>query len=116
MTSRKSINNLSALRNPFEREIILEYEKLCQGIEKLNQTIVEMNTTDVITLIDQLRTMEKKVGLVYTLFRASAYSLNNTDNNNNVPGLAYIVLARKISNMQVKSENIIETSTNKDNE
>ncbi|CAJ0640892.1 10198_t:CDS:2 [Entrophospora sp. SA101] len=84
MTSRKSINNLSALRNPFEREIILEYEKLCQGIEKLNQTIVEMNTTDVITLIDQLRTMEKKVGLVYTLFRASAYSLNNTDNNNNV--------------------------------
>ncbi|CAJ0843784.1 11062_t:CDS:2, partial [Entrophospora sp. SA101] len=89
MTSRKSINNLSALRNPFEREIILEYEKLCQGIEKLNQTIVEMNTTDVITLIDQLRTMEKKVGLVYTLFRASAYSLNNTDNNNNVELFLY---------------------------
>ena len=43
-----------------------------------------MNTTDIIILIDRLRTMEKKVGLVYTLFRASAYSLvnNNSENNN----------------------------------
>jgi len=42
---------------------------------KMNHTISQMNGTDVVLLVDKLRTLEKKAGLVYTLFKASVYAL-----------------------------------------
>ncbi|KAG9291141.1 hypothetical protein G9A89_013013 [Geosiphon pyriformis] len=58
-----------------ENDLRAEYEKLVAHVDKMKETITQMNTTDVVLLIDKLRSLEKKVGLVYTLFRASVYSL-----------------------------------------
>ncbi|CAG8551455.1 8287_t:CDS:2 [Cetraspora pellucida] len=69
------------MNSSLENDIILEYERLVSNIDKLNQTITRLNTTDVLVLIDKLRTLEKKVGLVYTLFKASVYSLVTADQN-----------------------------------
>ncbi|RIB13766.1 DASH complex subunit Dad3 [Gigaspora rosea] len=62
-----------------ENDVLLEYERLVSNIDRLNQTITRLNTTDVLVLIDKLRALEKKVGLVYTLFKASVYSLVTAD-------------------------------------
>ncbi|CAG8475216.1 6964_t:CDS:2 [Acaulospora morrowiae] len=62
-----------------EKDIITEYEKLVTNVDRMNQIITHMNTTEVLNLINKLRTLEKKVGLVYTLFKASVYSLVTAD-------------------------------------
>ncbi|CAG8460231.1 3022_t:CDS:2 [Paraglomus occultum] len=58
-----------------EHTILFEYETLVNNVEKMNHTISQMNGTDVVLLVDKLRTLEKKAGLVYTLFKASVYAL-----------------------------------------
>ena len=84
-----------------EKDILSEYEKLGCHIDKvkcfaffflptlnetkysiymfffkLNATITHMNTNEIVVLVDKLRILEKKIGLVYTLFKASVYSLS----------------------------------------
>ncbi|RIA84942.1 DASH complex subunit Dad3-domain-containing protein [Glomus cerebriforme] len=66
-----------------EKDILKEYGKLSSHIEKVNETITHMNTNDIALLVDKLRALEKKIGLVYTLFKASVYSLvTATDQEN----------------------------------
>lgn len=48
-------------------------------MKQMNQLITRINTTEVLNLINKLRTLEKKVGLVYTLFKASVYTLVTAD-------------------------------------
>ncbi|CAG8456065.1 20802_t:CDS:2 [Dentiscutata erythropus] len=67
------------MSSSLENDVLLEYERLVSNIDRLNQTITRLNTTDVLVLIDRLRALEKKVGLVYTLFKASVYSLVTAD-------------------------------------
>ncbi|CAG8661318.1 40440_t:CDS:2 [Gigaspora margarita] len=67
------------MSNSLENDVLLEYERLASNIDRLNQTITRLNTTDILVLIDKLRALEKKVGLVYTLFKASVYSLVTAD-------------------------------------
>ncbi|CAI2167187.1 7091_t:CDS:2 [Funneliformis geosporum] len=71
----------------FEKDILSEYEKLSSHINKINVTITQMNTSDIVILVDKLRALEKKIGLVYTLFKASVYSLitaSDQENMNNI--------------------------------
>ncbi|CAG8434170.1 14686_t:CDS:2 [Funneliformis caledonium] len=67
-----------------EKDILSEYEKLGSHIDKINVTITQMNTSDIVILVDKLRTLEKKIGLVYTLFKASVYSLITASDQENV--------------------------------
>ncbi|CAB4386166.1 hypothetical protein RhiirA5_349990 [Rhizophagus irregularis] len=64
-----------------EKDILNEYQKLSSHIEKINETIIHINTNDIEILVDKLRSLEKKFGLVYTLFKASVYSVVTSNEN-----------------------------------
>ncbi|RGB39291.1 DASH complex subunit Dad3-domain-containing protein [Rhizophagus diaphanus] len=75
-TNLFSNNNAS-----LEKDILNEYQKLSSHIEKINETIIHINTNDIEILVDKLRSLEKKFGLVYTLFKASVYSVVTSNEN-----------------------------------
>ncbi|KAL1919885.1 uncharacterized protein VTP21DRAFT_1817 [Calcarisporiella thermophila] len=58
-----------------EKGIILACEQLLSNINELNSTITEMNNQDMVEAIEKLRGVERKMGLVHTLFKASLYSI-----------------------------------------
>ncbi|KAG0200163.1 hypothetical protein BGX28_006694, partial [Mortierella sp. GBA30] len=58
------------------KEILGEYAKVAAKLEHINGTLQEMNAVDVAQLIDKIRTVERKMGLVYTLFKSSVYSVS----------------------------------------
>ncbi|KAF9574060.1 hypothetical protein EC968_007452 [Mortierella alpina] len=58
------------------KEILGEYTKVAVKLEHINATLQEMNAVDVAQLIDKIRTVERKMGLVYTLFKSSVYSVS----------------------------------------
>ncbi|KAF9962276.1 hypothetical protein BGZ72_008411 [Mortierella alpina] len=58
------------------KEILGEYTKVAAKLEHINATLQEMNAVDVAQLIDKIRTVERKMGLVYTLFKSSVYSVS----------------------------------------
>jgi glutamine synthetase type III len=49
----------------------------------MNTVITSMNTEQVSLLTDKLREIERKFGLVYTLFRASVYAIVKDDERQN---------------------------------
>ncbi|KAG0242056.1 DASH complex subunit Dad3-domain-containing protein [Mortierella sp. GBAus27b] len=55
------------------KELLTEYGKLNSKIKHINETLQEMNAIDIAQLIDKIRLVERKMGLVYTLFRSSVY-------------------------------------------
>ncbi|KAF9437082.1 hypothetical protein BGZ76_002048 [Entomortierella beljakovae] len=57
------------------KELLGEYAKLNQKIQHINETLQEMNAVDIAQLIDKMRIVERKMGLVYTLFKSSIYSV-----------------------------------------
>ncbi|GBB83627.1 hypothetical protein RclHR1_10320005 [Rhizophagus clarus] len=81
-----SNNNNNNNNASFEKDILEEYQKLSSHINKINETIIHINTNDIEILVDKLRSLEKKFGLVYTLFKASVYSLvtSNDQENGNI--------------------------------
>ncbi|KAF9943045.1 hypothetical protein BGZ67_007690 [Mortierella alpina] len=58
------------------KEILGEYTKVAVKLEHINASLQEMNAVDVAQLIDKIRTVERKMGLVYTLFKSSVYSVS----------------------------------------
>ncbi|RKP07331.1 DASH complex subunit Dad3-domain-containing protein [Thamnocephalis sphaerospora] len=66
-----SPQNAAALRV----EVLEGYENLAAALEQMNQVVLELNTSQVPVLTDKLREIERKFGLVYTLFKASVYSV-----------------------------------------
>ncbi|KAF9381702.1 hypothetical protein BGX21_002037 [Mortierella sp. AD011] len=43
--------------------------------KQINGTLQEMNAVDIAQLIDKMRVVERKMGLVYTLFKSSVYAV-----------------------------------------
>ncbi|KAI8053743.1 DASH complex subunit Dad3-domain-containing protein [Syncephalis plumigaleata] len=71
--------NMNALRD----EVLKEYKQLAYNIDQMNTVIVSMNTEQVPLLTDKLREIERKFGLVYTLFKASVYAIVKDDERQN---------------------------------
>ncbi|RUS30360.1 DASH complex subunit Dad3-domain-containing protein [Jimgerdemannia flammicorona] len=63
---------------PIEDAVINEFEQLVSNIAHMNNLVARMNTTDVEQLVDKLRRLEQKMSLVFTLFKASIYSLTES--------------------------------------
>jgi len=63
---------------PIEDAVINEFEQLVSNIGHMNNLITQMNRSDVEQLIDKLRRLEQKMSLVFTLFKASVYSLTES--------------------------------------
>ncbi|KAF8939007.1 hypothetical protein BGZ58_010928 [Dissophora ornata] len=53
------------------KELLAEYTKLAAKLEHINNTLQEMNAVDIAQLIDKIRIVERKMGLVYTLFKGA---------------------------------------------
>ncbi|KAG0236788.1 hypothetical protein BGW42_002656 [Actinomortierella wolfii] len=61
------------------KELLAEYATLAAKLRHINETLQEINSLDVVQLIDKIRVVERKMGLVYTLFRSSVYSVLEQD-------------------------------------
>ncbi|TRM59277.1 DASH complex subunit Dad3-domain-containing protein [Schizophyllum amplum] len=61
-----------------ESEVLWEYAKLSRRMKEITEIMRELtHEQDQAALIGQLRALEKKMGFVMTLFRASAWGVIN---------------------------------------
>lgn len=60
-----------------EAEVLWEYAKLAQHIRSLSQKTRGLNEEPDKTMLARLRVLEKKMGLVLTLFKASVWGVIN---------------------------------------
>ncbi|CAG8591225.1 6143_t:CDS:2 [Ambispora leptoticha] len=81
MTHLSTQQHHTVLFSKIENDVLIEYEKLASNVEQMKDLVTTMNTTDVPILNEKLRLLEKKMGVVYTLFKASVYSLVTAADN-----------------------------------
>lgn len=60
---------------PLEQEVLDEYARLLENLNKLGATITDIAGLPTSTILDSLRNLERKTGLVFTLLKASVYSM-----------------------------------------
>ncbi|KAF8469915.1 DASH complex subunit Dad3-domain-containing protein [Gautieria morchelliformis] len=60
-----------------EGEVLWEYAKLAKNVKNLLLKTRELSETPDEALLGQLRTLERKLGLVLTLFKASVWAAIN---------------------------------------
>jgi len=87
MSQAASISGSEAfVKNPYEShpsltateaEVLWEYAKLAQHVKKATLMAQKLSETPDKTLLARLRVLEKKMGLVLTLFKASVWGVIN---------------------------------------
>ncbi|RKP25403.1 DASH complex subunit Dad3-domain-containing protein [Syncephalis pseudoplumigaleata] len=70
-----ALETTAALRD----EVLREYAQLAHSLDQMNTVIAGINAEQVSILTDKLREIERKFGLVYTLFKASVYAIVKED-------------------------------------
>ncbi|CCF46328.1 DASH complex subunit Dad3 [Colletotrichum higginsianum] len=60
---------------PLEAEVLEEYEKLADNMKKLASTLEDLSSSPSTEILDGLRELERKTSLVFTLLKASVYSI-----------------------------------------
>ncbi|KAF8417072.1 DASH complex subunit Dad3-domain-containing protein, partial [Tirmania nivea] len=60
---------------PLEQEVLDEYARLLNNMDQLSASIASLATAPTAQLLDSLRELERKTGLVFTLLKASVYSI-----------------------------------------
>ncbi|KAI9772540.1 MAG: hypothetical protein M1840_000745 [Geoglossum simile] len=60
---------------PLEQEILDEYARLLGNMNKLSTTLNDLADSPTAQVLDSLRGLERKMGLVFTLLKASVYSI-----------------------------------------
>ncbi|KAJ9501482.1 hypothetical protein LTR99_004470 [Exophiala xenobiotica] len=79
--SKSSILNLtgqgpSSGVSPLEQEVLDEYERLSQNMKELSSTLATLSSGPMtLEIAEGLRLLERKVASVYTLMKASVYSI-----------------------------------------
>ncbi|KAI5450761.1 hypothetical protein NCC49_002768 [Naganishia albida] len=63
------------LASPLEGEVLWEYAKLARTIRRVDALAKETSHTPNDVLLAELRSLERKMGLVLTLFKASVWSV-----------------------------------------
>jgi len=63
--------------SPTEAEVLWEYAKLAQNVKMVTQKTRLLSEEPDETLLARLRVLEKKMGLVLTLFKASVWGVIN---------------------------------------
>lgn len=58
-----------------EQAVILEYEKLVENLQALNNRVLTLAHTPTSQVLDNLRIVERKTGLVFTLFKSSVWAI-----------------------------------------
>ena len=58
-----------------EVQVLTEYKRLVDNLQALNVRITALATKPTSELLDNLRTVERKTGLVFTLFKSSVWAI-----------------------------------------
>ncbi|EXJ55587.1 hypothetical protein A1O7_08515 [Cladophialophora yegresii CBS 114405] len=62
--------------SPLEQEVLDEYEKLANNMKELSATLADLSKGPItLEIAEGLRLLERKVASVYTLMKASVYSI-----------------------------------------
>ncbi|OCT44817.1 DASH complex subunit DAD3 [Cladophialophora carrionii] len=78
--TQNSILNLAGQSSsgvsPLEQEVLDEYEKLANNMKELSSTLADLSNGPItLEIAEGLRLLERKVASVYTLMKASVYSI-----------------------------------------
>jgi len=60
---------------PLEQDVLDEYERLAENMKKLASLLDAMAGKPTAEILDGLRQLERKTSLVFTLLKASVYSI-----------------------------------------
>ncbi|KAH8197813.1 hypothetical protein TruAng_008011 [Truncatella angustata] len=60
---------------PLEQEVLEEYERLAENMKNLASILDTMAKQPTTEILDGLRELERKTSLVFTLLKASVYSI-----------------------------------------
>ncbi|KAB5586097.1 DASH complex subunit Dad3-domain-containing protein [Coniochaeta sp. 2T2.1] len=61
--------------SPLEQEVLDEYERLAENMKKLATQLDDLASAPATDILDGLRELERKTSLVFTLLKASVYSI-----------------------------------------
>ncbi|KAL2116806.1 hypothetical protein VTJ04DRAFT_8974 [Mycothermus thermophilus] len=61
--------------SPLEQEVLDEYERLAENMKKLAQLLDHLASAPASDILDGLRNLERQTSLVFTLLKASVYSI-----------------------------------------
>ncbi|KAK0651438.1 DASH complex subunit Dad3-domain-containing protein [Cercophora newfieldiana] len=61
--------------SPIEQEVLDEYERLAENMKKLATLLDHLASQPTTEILDGLRELERKTSLVFTLLKASVYSI-----------------------------------------
>ncbi|KAL2415511.1 hypothetical protein ABEF95_004766 [Exophiala dermatitidis] len=62
--------------SPLEQEVLDEYERLANNMKELSSTLASLSSGPItLEIAEGLRLLERKVASVYTLMKASVYSI-----------------------------------------
>ncbi|WEW55251.1 hypothetical protein PRK78_000680 [Emydomyces testavorans] len=63
------------LLTPLEHDILDEYAKMLDNLNKLSDSLAHLASQPAAETLDALRLLERKTATVYTLLKASVYSI-----------------------------------------
>ncbi|KAK4212221.1 DASH complex subunit Dad3-domain-containing protein [Rhypophila decipiens] len=61
--------------SPLEQDVLEEYERLAENMKKLASILDTLASAPTTEILDGLRELERKTSLVFTLLKASVYSI-----------------------------------------
>ncbi|KAK9686032.1 hypothetical protein K7432_015284 [Basidiobolus ranarum] len=67
--------------NELREQLLQEYRTIAENLNQLNGVVTDINSVDIPFLTNQLRDVEKRFSLVYTLFKSSVYSVLSGSEN-----------------------------------
>lgn len=70
-----SATNATEELSPLEQDVLDEYERLAENMKKLAGLLDNMAGRPTAEILDGLRQLERKTSLVFTLLKASVYSI-----------------------------------------
>lgn len=73
-TSQTSISPAETL-TPLEQEVLDEYARLLGNLNNMSTILAELSANPSAEILDALRGLERKTSLVFTLLKASVYSI-----------------------------------------
>ncbi|TGZ79213.1 DASH complex, subunit Dad3 [Ascodesmis nigricans] len=74
-TSPPDYHHHPELLTPLEQGILDEYHKLLLNLQSISSGIAKLADAPVADIMESLRALERKSGLVFTLLKASVYKM-----------------------------------------
>jgi len=74
-TAQTSTSNADQNLSPLEQEVLDEYARLLGNLNNLSALLADLSSNPSAEILDALRGLERKTSLVFTLLKASVYSI-----------------------------------------